>query len=191
MIVKKFRPHHATETLESKLPVANENEVSETEKEVNQLMGVLLFVISVILTILTVPVAIIIGTIFTVFKWNFGEYYLQMATSIDQLGNVALQHITNYLCITDVGYPFGDRDETISSVLGKNQRDGTLTNFGKFIVRLLDFLDPNHSLSSIDYFINSETVINTEEELLNLREQLSYKFPNVIFDDISIKEKVE
>jgi len=41
-------------------------------------------------------------------------------------------------------YKFGDVRETISSALGKNQRDKTLTLFGKLVCNILNFLDKNH-----------------------------------------------
>ena len=48
------------------------------------------------------------------------------------------------------GYEFGKRKETISSVLGKNQRDKTLTFTGKAIAFILDKIDKNHCQKSID-----------------------------------------
>ena len=40
--------------------------------------------------------------------------------------------------------------ETISSALGKNQRDKTLSKKGKLLVKILDFLDENHCENSIN-----------------------------------------
>ena len=48
-----------------------------------------------------------------------------------------------------MGYQFGVIGETISSALGKNQRDKTLTTTGKILVFILDFLDENHCENSI------------------------------------------
>ena len=45
---------------------------------------------------------------------------------------------------------FGNPDETISSVLGKNQRDNTLTLLGKLIVWVLNMVDENHSEKAIE-----------------------------------------
>jgi hypothetical protein len=45
---------------------------------------------------------------------------------------------------------FGHPDETISSVLGKNKRDNTLTKLGAILSNVLDFLDENHSIKSIE-----------------------------------------
>jgi len=46
-------------------------------------------------------------------------------------------------------FMIGNIDETISSVLGKNQRFGHLTKFGKVICKILDTIDKNHCEKSI------------------------------------------
>jgi len=72
---------------------------------------------------------------------------------VDQLGNVIMQHLLNLLLVKKGGYKFGNRDETISSALGKNKQKNMLTGFGKSIDKILDIIDANHSLNSIDYYI--------------------------------------
>ena len=52
----------------------------------------------------------------------------------------------------DRGYEFGKENETISSALGKNERDKTLSKTGKLLVKILDFLDKNHCKNSIKEF---------------------------------------
>lgn len=133
-------------------------------KKSNPLIGGLLFLISILLLVITGPLGLLFGIFHTLFKKGFkgvGEYFLKIAISIDQLGNVLMQHLLNVLWIKKGGYTFGNRDETISSALGKNKKLGTLTSFGKLIDILLDKIDPNHSLSSIDYYIEpSENIID-------------------------------
>lgn len=119
-------------------------------------IGLLLFLISIVLLIITGPLGLIYGIFHSLFSRGIrglGEYFLQIAVSIDQLGNVLMQHLLNVLLIKPGGYPFGNRDETISSALGRNKQNGTLTGFGSSIDSLLDWIDPNHSLNSIDYYI--------------------------------------
>jgi 8-oxo-dGTP diphosphatase len=41
-------------------------------------------------------------------------------------------------------------DETISSVLGKNKKANTLSKIGKGLDWILDILDKNHSIKSIE-----------------------------------------
>nr|WP_299070339.1 hypothetical protein [uncultured Allomuricauda sp.] len=126
------------------------------DKNSNPVIGVLLFFISIILMILTGPIGLLYGflqQLLTKGLHGIGEFALKMAISIDQLGNVMMQHLFNLLWIKEGGYEFGNRDETISSALGKNKQLGTLSGFGKLIDSILDFIDPDHSLNSIDYYI--------------------------------------
>lgn len=129
---------------------------SAPDKKSNPLIGVLLFIISLILLVITGPVGFLYGVFHSLIKGGIsglGEYLLKIAVSIDQLGNVMMQHLLNLLWIRKRGYPFGNRDETISSALGRNKKLGMLTGFGKGIDKFLDTIDPNHSLNSIDYYI--------------------------------------
>ncbi|WP_394970407.1 hypothetical protein [uncultured Croceitalea sp.] len=128
----------------------------EKAKKTNPLIGLLLLLISIVLLLTTGILGFIFGFLqqfFTKGLKGIGEYALKIAVSIDQLGNVVMQHLFNIIWIKKGGYKFGNRDETISSALGKNKQLNTLTGFGKAIDKLLDFIDPNHSLNSIDYFI--------------------------------------
>ncbi|MCJ7465067.1 MAG: NUDIX hydrolase [Maribacter sp.] len=125
-------------------------------KKANPLIGFLLFLISLVLFIVTGPFGFLYGVLhglFTKGVKGVGEYLLKIAISIDQLGNVLMQHLLNVLWEKKGGYKFGNRDETISSALGRNNQLGTLTGFGKVIDKILDLIDPNHSLNSIDYYI--------------------------------------
>ena len=120
-------------------------------------MGILLFSIAVILTILTVPLGMLYTILKLLFKGKFGVlfrvsngYFYKFALAIDQMGNVAMKDLFDDIFIVKNGYKFGNIDETISSVLGKNERLNTLTGLGKAIVKLLHFIDPNHALNSIE-----------------------------------------
>ena len=75
--------------------------------------------------------------------------FLQGGIAIDVFGNVFFKHLFNWALRHNVGYKFGSQGETISSVLGKNQRDNTLTKTGKGLALLLDTIDPNHCFKSI------------------------------------------
>lgn len=132
----------------------------EPSKKVNPIIGLLLFLISVVLLFITGPLGFLYGILHGLFTKGFrgfGEYLLKIAVSIDQLGNVLMQHLLNLLWIKKGGYLFGNRDETISSALGKNKAQGTLTGFGKAIDAILDLIDPNHTLNSIDYYVQPVT----------------------------------
>ncbi len=131
-------------------------QVYQSDKKTSPFIGVLLFLISIVLLFVTGPLGIIYGFFHSLFSKGFkglGAYLLEIAISIDQLGNVLMQHLLNTLWVKKGGYKFGNRDETISSALGRNKQLNTLTTFGKGIDKLLDQIDPNHSLNSIDYYI--------------------------------------
>lgn len=126
----------------------------DSDRKTNPFIGILLFFVSVILMVLTAPMGLAYGILhafFTDFLPGIGDYCMKMAVSVDQLGNVIMQHLLNLLWINKDGYKFGNSDETISSALGKNVRMDTLTGFGKMINAMLDFIDPNHTLDSIEY----------------------------------------
>ncbi|MBT8299507.1 MAG: hypothetical protein KJO52_14345 [Maribacter sp.] len=129
---------------------------SKSDKKVKPFIGLLLFFISIVLLIFTGPLGLVYGFFHTLFLRGFtgiGEFLLKIAISVDQLGNVIMQHLLNALWVKKGGYKFGNRDETISSALGKNKQNNMLTGFGNFIDSILDIIDSNHSLNSIDYYV--------------------------------------
>lgn len=77
-------------------------------------------------------------------------YFRSTAVNIDRFGNREFRALFNKVLIKENGYRFGDIRETISSVLGKNQRDKTLSKTGKFLVWILDLIDKNHCEKSIE-----------------------------------------
>jgi len=116
-------------------------------------MGILLYFIALILF---VPLTII--NFFVVLfkygaKWKVvNEFFHQTAVDIDRFGNRNFRTLWNETLRKENGYKFGDERETISSALGKNKRDNTLTKTGKILCNILDFLDKNHCLKSIKNF---------------------------------------
>lgn len=124
----------------------------------NYLAGFVLLVIAIVLMILTGW----IGLAYTILTFLFrlrlldllrglNKLLLKMAVSIDQLGNVVMQELFNVIIIKKTSVDkFGNEDETISSVIGKNQLTNSLTKFGKFLNNILNALDRNHSLNSIE-----------------------------------------
>lgn len=81
---------------------------------------------------------------------NIADYSLEVAVGIDQLGNVVCADLFNLILINKDGYKFGNPDETISSVLGKNYVKKTLSLLGRILDTILNFLDKNHSVKSIE-----------------------------------------
>lgn len=124
-------------------------------------MGLLLYWISILLSLLIKPFA----TLFTIYEYfhkvrswydlkiawrNYCSHYLIVAYCNDTFANVWGKHFFNRTMIKKDGYKFGNRKETLSSVYGKNQLLQRLRDLGAFIVKVLDKLDRNHSINSID-----------------------------------------
>jgi len=90
----------------------------------------------------------------SIINWFFVKeksgYFKSSAVNLDKFGNREFRTLLNKVLITDKGYRFGNINETISSVLGKNQLTGTLTNSGKMLVWILDKIENDHALKSID-----------------------------------------
>jgi hypothetical protein len=79
-----------------------------------------------------------------------GDYFLSSAISLDRYANREFRTLWNKTLRLESGYKFGNIGETISSVLGKNQRDNTLSTIGKVLCYILDKLDKDHCIKSIN-----------------------------------------
>lgn len=122
----------------------------------NFLKSILLFSIALILLTTTSP----IGFIYTIVRQIFVNkvktlslYFTEIALVFDEAGNVVMQHILNdFLLIKKRDtYYFGNKKETISSVIGKNYLTQTLSTLGLALNSFLNFIDKGHSLNSIMY----------------------------------------
>ena len=83
---------------------------------------------------------------------NTKGYFRGTALSIDIWANREFRTLWNVKLRIENGYEFGREGETISSALGKNERDNTLSKTGKLLVKILDFFDENHCKNSIKEF---------------------------------------
>lgn len=119
-------------------------------------MGIILVILATFLLILLLPVGLTMNVILLLTfkrKWykQLNDSCMKIAISIDQLGNVVFQYPMNYLFISKSSIDrFGNEDETISSVLGKNERSGNLKYLGKVLGGVLNWIDPGHLEKSID-----------------------------------------
>lgn len=126
------------------------------EAEVNLIKSALLFLIATCLLITTAPIGILfaIGRQFVSHKViMLNIYLLEVALVLDQAGNVIMQHFLNFALLKKKkhAYLFGNKNETISSVIGKNSLTGTLNSVGLMTDAFLNFIDNRHSLDSIIY----------------------------------------
>lgn len=133
----------------------------------------ILYIVAKLLYLVFSPIGFVYAIIRVLTRVGFKEawkqlrrYFMAIAVSIDQKGNVIMQELFNDLLIRDMfrldswdkdepyhivkKIPFGNEDETISSVLGKNYINGTLTPMGKLLDWVLCKLEPNHSIKSIE-----------------------------------------
>ncbi len=137
-------------------------------------MGFVVFLVAIILGVVLLPLGLLYGIGDAFFRMKFktalkrlDRYFYVTALSIDQLANTMCAELFNDALIKDVRtefkgegmlkrevsiicHKFGNPDETISSVLGKNKKLGTLTRTGKILDWILDKIDKNHTVKSIE-----------------------------------------
>lgn len=121
-------------------------------------MNGILAIIAIMLFVVIEPISFVY-VVFWKKKFSFSRingYLRSFAIDVDRFGNHHFRSLFNATLITADGYKFGDFRETISSVLGKNQRDKTLTRTGEVLVFILDKIDKNHCEKSI-----TELCVNT------------------------------
>ena len=117
------------------------------------ILSIVLVIVATVIFWLILPLAIVWGIIAKIYNKRFNEFsewFMAWAVSIDQLGNVVSKELFNDVLISKSKHNFGNPDETISSVLGKNKINNSLTLLGKSLDWILDKLDPNHSVKSIE-----------------------------------------
>lgn len=85
-------------------------------------------------------------------RGNTDGYYLNTAVNLDIWANREFRALWNAKLRKMSGYNFGHIGETISSALGKNQRDKTLSFTGRCLAKILDTIDKDHCKKSIKEF---------------------------------------
>lgn len=119
--------------------------------------------IAIILLYFFLPVVVvfyIVKYLLTGNKRELKVWFFRSAREIDVFANVVGCDLFNAIFIVDGGYKFGNPKETISSVLGKNQRDKTLSLAGNLLRWILDLIDDNHCIKSIN-----DEVTNTKKDI--------------------------
>tara|TARA_R110000824_G_scaffold308292_3_gene495804 strand:+ start:180 stop:563 length:384 start_codon:yes stop_codon:yes gene_type:complete len=117
-------------------------------------MGHVLLIIAIFLLYLLLPVTylyMVIRTLVSRKPKKFLKLWAgKTARSLDVLFNVIGADMLTDILIKEGGYKFGNKKETISSVIGKNHRIDTLTVFGKFLRWLLDKIEKDHCRDAIN-----------------------------------------
>lgn len=110
-------------------------------------------ILYIIACILFIPLSIIN---FIVVLYHFGfnkktinSFLNESAKDIDIFGNRNFRTLWNKTLIKSYGYKFGEKDKTISYVLGINQKYNTLSFTGKVLVFILNIIDKNHCKKAI------------------------------------------
>ena len=120
----------------------------------------LLFGIAFVLVVTTTPIGFVYALLRQLFVGKIKTlqiYFIEVALALDNAGNVIMQHLLNdTLLIKNTNtYQFGNKKETISSVIGKNHLTNTLSPLGKALNSFLNFIDKDHSLNSIIYDVKA------------------------------------
>ena len=117
-----------------------------------------LALVAILLFALLAPFGVVYGLCASVFRTEFkeafdkiGRYFKSIAVSIDQTGNVFCKELFDDILIYPHIHRFGNEDETISSVLGKNKLSDSLTWAGKTLDWILNLFEKNHSIISIEH----------------------------------------
>jgi 8-oxo-dGTP diphosphatase len=127
--------------------------------------SLLLFCIAFILFFTTAP----FGFLYALIRQSLVKrvhslsvYFLELAIALDNAGNVLMQHVLNDVLLikNQNTYLFGNKMETISSVIGKNLVTYTLSPVGLLLNQLLHWIDKDHSLNSINYEVKLWKVQN-------------------------------
>ena len=120
----------------------------------------ILFGIAFVLLVTTTPIGFVYALLRQLFVGKIKTlqiYFIEVALALDNAGNVIMQHLLNdTLLIKNINtYQFGNKKETISSVIGKNHLTNTLSPLGKALNSFLNFIDKDHSLNSIIYDVKA------------------------------------
>jgi 8-oxo-dGTP diphosphatase len=121
-------------------------------------MSFVLFCIALLLVMITAPFGFVYALIRQTCSsksQSLNMYFIEVALVLDEVGNVTMQHLLNDILLIkkEDTYFFGNKNETISSVIGKNSLTNTLSPLGRALNSFLNFLDKDHSLNSIIYDI--------------------------------------
>lgn len=121
-------------------------------------MGFLLWIVSNVIYYGLLPLVWVYDLFYYFYNKKFikafkeiDEDFFNIALGNDQKGNIVYKHLFNGWLITKGSINhFGNEDETVSSVLGKNKLNNTLTKLGKIVCLILDTIDENHCIKSIN-----------------------------------------
>lgn len=113
--------------------------------------NLLLLITSIVLTTIVGVISIVFTPVYYLitFEWRSGlkqldQWFWRLALSIDQTGNVLCGSTLKVMMTREYGHPFGDEDDTVSYVLGRNKCKDALTILGRGVVRILGWIEKDH-----------------------------------------------
>lgn len=124
--------------------------------------NIMLALVAITLFVGLMPLALVFGIFRAAYKgrlYSFlNTFFFRIGYGIDQTGNGAYSELLNGLFKKDISDSdaFGNPDETVSSVLGRMQRDGKLSiggwvlNLVLYIIDIKNITKGGHSLNSIE-----------------------------------------
>ena len=121
-------------------------------KQINTLLKwIALIIFAIVILTVFVPPAFIIGVIAKFWRRSIGKAMDEFsgdlkATAIvlDILGCVTIFNWLWFLFKKKHGYKFGSINDTVSYVLHRNYKDGTLTDFGLWLYNTINRADKGH-----------------------------------------------
>lgn len=105
--------------------------------------NLILLLLAILLCTAIFPIALLYAILTRGFN-TLGKDSWMAAIAIDQLGNVWCKHLFNDLMIHPDGHRFGNANETVSHVLGKNKKHNKLYITGKILSWILNLIEKNH-----------------------------------------------
>ena len=88
--------------------------------------------------------------------WYIANSIQSIALWIDQIWNVVGRDLFNRILIQEDWHKFWNVHETISCVLGHNQRDKTLSKLWEKLANLLDKIEKDHCKKAIIYIVKDK-----------------------------------
>ena len=115
------------------------------------LTNFLLLITDLLLSVILFPLGLLFTLCFCLFRLSpnkaldyLSKLILSLALNINLMGNVICGDLFNTYLRKTGGYSFGRYNQTISAVLGHNKALGTLTDLGRMLANLLNFIDEEH-----------------------------------------------
>jgi len=141
------------------------------------MQGISLLIIAIIFTSFFAILSVIFDPIYYLIalKWqsglnHLGDWFKKLAISIDQFGNASSATMLNFALRKKGGIDFGDEDDNISYIIGRNYYHNSLTIFGHLIRIMLHLIDRHHVQKAVDKKVEAD-----QEALLRIQNDIYYR----------------